>query len=113
MKAPCPTITDFPVQFPDEIRNFPVRGRREFSRKTLSDAARTTLAAQCVRPRGDAGLTRPARSAGTVRRQHLLRSRSGFLAGGAASTYLDRMKLPRAILFDLDDTILVAFGPAQ
>ena len=23
------------------------------------------------------------------------------------------MKLPRAILFDLDDTILVAFGPAQ
>jgi putative hydrolase of the HAD superfamily len=24
-----------------------------------------------------------------------------------------RMKLPRAILFDLDDTILVAFGPAQ
>jgi putative hydrolase of the HAD superfamily len=25
----------------------------------------------------------------------------------------DRMKLPRAILFDLDDTILVAFGPAQ
>src|SRR5437763_11232342 len=25
----------------------------------------------------------------------------------------DAMKLPRAILFDLDDTILVAFGPAQ
>jgi hypothetical protein len=25
----------------------------------------------------------------------------------------DSMKLPRAILFDLDDTILVAFGPAQ
>jgi hypothetical protein len=24
-----------------------------------------------------------------------------------------RMKLPRAILFDHDDTILVAFGPAQ
>jgi DNA-binding response OmpR family regulator len=23
------------------------------------------------------------------------------------------MKLPRAILFDLDDTILIAFGPAQ
>jgi len=23
------------------------------------------------------------------------------------------MNLPRAILFDLDDTILVAFGPAQ
>jgi len=23
------------------------------------------------------------------------------------------MKLPRAILFDLDDTILVAFGPSQ
>jgi hypothetical protein len=23
------------------------------------------------------------------------------------------MKLPRSILFDLDDTILVAFGPAQ
>jgi hypothetical protein len=26
---------------------------------------------------------------------------------------MGRMKLPRAILFDLDDTILVAFGPAQ
>src|SRR5215469_261087 len=34
MEAPCQTITDFPVQFPDETRNFPVRGRREFSRKT-------------------------------------------------------------------------------
>src|SRR5215468_5852138 len=33
MKAPCQTITDFPVQFPDETRNFPVRRRREFSRK--------------------------------------------------------------------------------
>ena len=27
MKAPCKTITEFPVQFPDETRNFPVRGR--------------------------------------------------------------------------------------
>src|SRR5712672_4263702 len=26
---------------------------------------------------------------------------------------MGNMKLPRAILFDLDDTILVAFGPAQ
>jgi hypothetical protein len=26
---------------------------------------------------------------------------------------MGRMKLPRAILFDLDDTILVAFGPAR
>jgi tetratricopeptide (TPR) repeat protein len=35
MKAPCQTIRDFPVQFPDGTRNFPVRARREFSRNTL------------------------------------------------------------------------------
>jgi hypothetical protein len=30
-----PDNNDFPVQFPDETRNFPVRERGEFSRKTL------------------------------------------------------------------------------
>jgi hypothetical protein len=34
-KSPCQTITDFPVQFPDETRNFPVRGHRESSSKAL------------------------------------------------------------------------------
>ena len=33
--------------------------------------------------------------------------------GGAEATRIVRMKLPRAMRFDLDDTILVSFGPAQ
>jgi hypothetical protein len=33
--------------------------------------------------------------------------------GGAEATRIVRMKLPRAMRFDLEDTILVSFGPAQ
>ena len=33
--------------------------------------------------------------------------------GGAEATRIGRMKLPRAMLSDLDDTILVSFGPSQ
>ena len=34
-ESSLPDDNDFPVQFPDETRHFPVRGRREFSRKAL------------------------------------------------------------------------------
>ena len=33
--------------------------------------------------------------------------------GGAEAARIVRMKLPRPMRFDLDDTILVSFGPAQ
>jgi putative hydrolase of the HAD superfamily len=44
---------------------------------------------------------------------HRLRPRPRILAKRAAGARTARMTLPRAILFDLDDTLLVAFGPAQ
>src|SRR5215470_14029510 len=52
MKAPCQTIPDFPVQFPDGTRNFPVRGRREFSRNGAGITVlcpRDRFAKQCYR----------------------------------------------------------------
>jgi N-acyl homoserine lactone hydrolase len=83
------------------------------ARYFLPNAARAQPSTQYVRPRGDASLARSAGGAGKLRCTHLLWSRPGVLAVRAASACCHRMKFPRAILFDLDDTILVAFGPAQ
>src|ERR1700730_806593 len=83
------------------------------ARYFLPNAARAQPSTQYVRPRGDASLARSAGGAGKLRCTHLLLARPGVLAVRAASACCHRMKFPRAILFDLDDTILVAFGPAQ
>jgi N-acyl homoserine lactone hydrolase len=67
-------------------------------------------------PHTDARLARPAGNARGRRRAHLLRPPPRILEDRAAGAGVDRLTmaiLPRAILFDLDDTILVAFGPAQ